>query len=148
MLSPFLLEQNPAKDDNGFTGTIPTEIGWLTGLETLGFCTCYSSSIWELQVCCSAPLLKTAHIPLFCLLYTLPCIGFNQLTGSIPSEVGFLTALTTLEFGRCYSSSKENLHNTSIYLCAHVVLFRFHLRKMPLKTRMLSLDQFQARLDG
>jgi hypothetical protein len=56
-----------------------------------------------------------------------PSKGFNAFTGSIPSDIGSLTALTTLEFGRC---SKEKSHYC-LSLCSHSPL-------------LLSISQYPA----
>jgi hypothetical protein len=55
MSSSSLLAQNPAKDENALTGTIPSDIGFLTGLEFLSVCTCYQL---EMEI---VPILSLAN---------------------------------------------------------------------------------------
>ena len=69
----------------GFVGTIPTEIGWLTNLAWLNI---HSNSILgtipsELGLLTKLTYLSVTH---------------NQLTGTLPTELGLLTLLTTFNF--------------------------------------------------
>jgi Leucine-rich repeat (LRR) protein len=70
--------------ENSLTGSIPTQIGFLTQLTRL--------SLWDNSLTGSIP----SEITLLTNLYTLSLWG-NILTRSIPSEIGFLTQLTYLD---------------------------------------------------
>ena len=53
---------------------------------------------------------------LSCLCATTKSIVRNALSGSIPSEVGYLTALTFLEFCKCWCCWNHNVGEVSLWL--------------------------------
>ena len=110
--SNLILHPTPRtnKARNQFTGTIPSEIGLLTGLGLLDFGT--------FHIVCPRLFSCLLFFSCYCLLllFGLLCgakfiyrffvfcrlVDENQLTGSIPSEIGMLTALFQLKFGRFF----------------------------------------------
>ena len=85
--------------DNELTGSIPTEVGLLTELTAL-YLSKHFISIYLLYF-------ETKHIhlffasDLFSLIFPHFClIVDNELTGSIPTEIGLLTGLTELGLGK------------------------------------------------
>jgi Leucine-rich repeat (LRR) protein len=160
---PFLLSKNRSTVTNAFTGTIPSEIGLLTSLTVLGFCTCsteklkmriycpifaksltysffaftksryrvkcfywnnskrdwgdagsYSSGLryvfyieqLKMRIYCPILAKRASRIPR--LLSQNPAKDDNALTGTVPSEIGLLTSLTSLYFGTCSISAAPN----------------------------------------
>jgi hypothetical protein len=98
------LSQNPSQDANAFTGSIPSDVGALSALTHLDFCRCYNSSKEQTQdclvarsqnVCCRRSL--CSHYPFFCFSHN-SAKDANGFSGSIPSDISFLTGLQYLNF--------------------------------------------------
>ena len=79
-------------DYNELTGSIPTEVGLLTELTSLGLCKRLFS---VLLVCFEIKQIHSFFASnLFSLIFShIILIASNELTGSIPTEVGLLTEL-------------------------------------------------------
>ena len=78
--------------ENGLTGSIPTKVGLLTELMDFNLCKCLFSVLLLL-------LMKDEFYTsnFFSLTFShITLIGSNELTGSIPTEVGSLTLLEYL----------------------------------------------------
>ena len=86
-------------DRNELTGSIPTEVGLLTELTSLELC----KRLFSVLLVC----FETKHLHsfsasnLFSLIFSHNIlIDRNELTGSIPTEVGSLSNLVQLDLGK------------------------------------------------
>jgi hypothetical protein len=87
------------------TGLVPTELGSLAGLQILGLCKFATVSSSEFD---TIILLGSLSYNLFPLRFP----DSNQLTGLIPTELGRLTMLETLDlckFATVYSSELDRI---------------------------------------
>ena len=84
---------------NELTGSIPTEVGLLTELTSLGLCKRLFS---VLLVCFEIKQIYLSFASnLFSLIFSrITLIDDNELTGSIPTEVGLLSNLVQLDLGK------------------------------------------------
>ena len=87
------------KEDNSLTGRIPSEIASLTELETLPLSksiTICNQNLINIYICIYVIVFVELNIiirlPFLLILFQ----GHNKLTGSIPSEIGSLTELTSI----------------------------------------------------
>jgi len=76
--------------DNQLTGSIPSELGLLTNLKGLHFCKCGHKVDLCLEENGWNPS-STSNFVFFPLLHDALILAHNQLSGSIPSELGLLT---------------------------------------------------------
>jgi len=108
-------------DNNQLTGSIPSELGLLTNVETIELGKygrrvdlCWEEHGWNLS--------STFIFAFFPLLHDALILGINQLTGSILSELGLLTNLEWIWLGK-YGHSLDlyweehdwNLSSTSTF---------------------------------
>jgi len=86
-------------DENQLTGSIPSELGLLTNVE----------KIWLSKYGCRVDLClkehgwnpsSTSNFAFFSLLHDALILVNNQLSGSIPSELGLLTNLELIDLGK------------------------------------------------
>jgi Leucine-rich repeat (LRR) protein len=82
---------------NSLTGSLPTEIGRLTSVESINFGTWSSDFKPEALLGKNIKNRLTKSSRHYHILY-LP--GYTYLTGLIPSELGLMTSLTSLSFGK------------------------------------------------
>ena len=92
--------------DNQLSGSIPSELGLMKAAERLWLCKCGR----RVDLCLEQHGLNpssTSDFAFFPLLHDALILADNQLTGSIPSELGLMTRLW------------------EIYLCEFCVLFQW-----------------------
>jgi hypothetical protein len=76
--------------DNDLTGSIPSEIGWMTSLSIL-----YLSKFACFSIRSSSETTLT-HMSRLLLSCVIVLLAFNGLSGSIPGEIGNLPGITAL----------------------------------------------------
>ena len=82
---------------NKLTGSIPTEVGLLTELTGLDF---GKRLLSVLLLCSETKQISCLLLTFFSLIFShIILIDYNELTGSIPTEVGLLTELSYLDLG-------------------------------------------------
>jgi len=86
-------------DLNNLSGSIPSELGRLTNVEYIYLCKygrrvdfCWEEHGWNPS--------STSNFVLFPLLHDALILVWNNLSGSIPSELGLLTNLEVIELGK------------------------------------------------
>jgi len=94
-----LLHDELILDDNNLSGSIPSELVLLTNLEEIYLCKygrrvdlCLEEHGWNPS--------STSNFAFFSLLHDALISDRNQLTGSIPSELGLLTNLGQIWLGK------------------------------------------------
>jgi hypothetical protein len=102
--------------DNSLTGTIPTEIGMMTSLALL-FARKLSSFAFRGLRPCWDFLPYTCH-------FILQISDQNTLTGTIPSEIGMLTSLTSLKIGKLSSNAFRCLRPCWFFLERIPIIFQ------------------------
>jgi hypothetical protein len=102
---------------NQLSGTIPTEIGRVTVLTHLFLrkCLCQSLSIHQQHHCHSSP-----YCPFFVILITT---DYNELSGTIPTEIGQMIELEHLDLGESLRSGRSQFTNNTIVIHRHIVHF-------------------------
>ena len=94
-----------ATDYNEFTGSLPSKIGLLTGLSSLGLCkwkylvdhlVCLKFSFAAIN---NLSVIESNHKYLM-FFFTIIAPDGNEFNGSLPSEIGLLTGLSNLDLGK------------------------------------------------
>jgi hypothetical protein len=126
-------------DANQLSGTIPTEIGQLTVLRDVRLGK-YDGCLRSFHAPIAAGLsshMKTVFSPFGC-----TSIGYNSLSGSLPTEIGILLDLARLDLGRysffgksdassirtlifcpLFSVNRSQFTNNTIVIHRHIVHF-------------------------
>jgi len=112
-------------DANDLSGTIPTELGLLTNLEVINLCKygrrvdlCLEEHGWNPS--------STSNFAFFPLLHDALILGNNNLSGSIPSELGLLTNVETIVLRKCGRRVYINGWRNNVGICPqHPILLSF-----------------------
>ena len=97
--------------ENQLTGSIPTELAGLTAVDYLSLGTCFLVvPSFMVPQSLSLPLTFGGIVPHH------ETTAANQLTGSIPSEIGGLTRLGSLYIGTCFGVLRCSLVPRSLSL--------------------------------
>ena len=137
----FILRINVAVK-NRLTGSLPSEIGLMNKLTYLTSCKC-QYFVWFQFLSTSFNAFKFSSQLSFIL--TMIIADKNELTGSLPSEIGLITALNNLGLCKCYYLEWVHLLSTSLIL---VLTSYFSFLMLILQMIMSWLETFQARLDS